>query len=89
MHGKQLVHGRLVHDQLADTWSILDQDGKEHQIQLGERVGLGTMYGIAVYGCLVATGAGGTSWAITELPSKPISGAYASVWRPRDAPAGC
>ena len=88
MHDKQLIYGRLIHDDLADTWSLLDQDGQEHQIQLGERVSLGTMYGVAVYGCLVATGAG-TSWAITELPSKPISGAYASVWRPRDAPAGC
>lgn len=88
MNGKKLIYGRIVHDERADTWSILDPDGQEHQIQIGERVNLGTMYGFAVYGVLVATGAA-TSWAVTEIPAKPVNGAYASVWRPREAPAGC
>ena len=88
MNGKKLIYGRIVHDELSDTWSILDPDGQEHQIQLGERVNLGTMYGLAVYGVLVAAGAT-TSWAVTEIPTKPVSGAYASVWRREEAPAGC
>lgn len=83
MSQRKLVYGRLMHDALTDRWSLLDQDGQEHQIQLGERVNLGTMYGLAVYGVLVAAGAT-TAWALTEIPSKPVSGAYGSIWRSED-----
>lgn len=75
----KLHYGRLTHDLRMDNWEIITPDGVI-QIQPGERVTLGHIGGIQVYGILTQDG-GITTWALTQPPSQIVEGMTVALWR--------
>lgn len=76
---KKLRYGKLNQDAQTGGWTITTLDGEIFPVRVGDRVNVGTIFGIPVYAMLVSSG-GTSCWAVTEYPDKPYNGAYASFW---------
>lgn len=75
----RIHYGRLWRSRRTGRWVLSDLDGRTIPIRLGDRVSVGQMYGVQVYATLLP-GLDGPQWAVTEIPTVPADGAYASIW---------
>lgn len=75
----RIHYGRLWRSRRTGQWVLSDLDGRTIPIRLGDRVTVGQMYGVQVYATLLP-GLEGPQWAVTEIPTTPADGAYASIW---------
>lgn len=71
-------YGTLWQDPRTLGWSLRDQDGQMIQLDIGDRVNVGTLYGVRVDATLMPS-VDGPVWAVTAIPAGPCNGALASI----------